>query len=241
MYQTAHHSTSLLSLTTTLGLLTTMTHSVLLVEDQAITRHWLAQAIDDHCQLALIGAADCLKTASKMLDELKPDVLLTDLKLPDGSGIDLIRTCQKTSSCQSLVITALRDEAHVFAAIEAGARGYLLKSSTTEQISNAVIAMLDGGSPISPAAASYLLNRCKPLHKERSGCKTNTPSLTNREQQVLGLIAKGHSYGDIAAKLFVSIHTVNSHIKQLYRKLAVRSRGQAVYEATQMGLLRTNE
>jgi len=235
-----------------------MTHcpSVIIVEDQEHTLNRLADAIRSIPQLELVGTADCAVDGRRMLEELRPDILLTDLNLPDGNGIDLIHRATDLGTTEAMVITVFGDEKHVVKAIRAGATGYLLKDCDAVDIGEALLQLRDGGSPISPSIARYLLNIFQKESAKEEGAefvgsnKANAssqiasgsepdakPTLTRREHEVLRLIAKGFSYQEIAESLQLSIHTVTSHIKHIYRKLAVGSRGEAVYEASQIGLL----
>lgn len=234
--------------------------SIVIVEDQEHTLNRLADAIRSNPQLNLVGTADCAADGLCLLEELRPDILLTDLNLPDGSGVDLIRYASNSGSTESIVITVFGDEKHVVTAIRAGATGYLLKDCDADRVGEAVLQVVDGGSPISPSIARYLLKVFQSdsvteeaptasstakeprLSVEAGGGKPDAnsqgnPPLTKREHEVLRLIAKGFSYQEIAESLHLSIHTVTSHIKHIYRKLAVGSRGEAVYEAGQIGLL----
>ena len=220
------------------------THSVLLVEDQDHTRERLARVIEGHPQLTLLAAVGTFAEAQEQLAKQPPRVLLTDLGLPDGNGIDLIRTAQANHpETDCMVITVFGDEKHVIGAIEAGASGYLLKDGSADYIGQSIMQMLNGGSPISASIARYLLKRFQapPAANPSEPTPADAPKLTEREQEVLKLIAKGFAYGEIADMLHLSVHTVTSHIKQIYRKLAVRSRGEAVYEAMQLGLLNIND
>jgi len=220
------------------------THTVLLVEDQEHTRERLARVIEGHPQLSLQAAVGSFAEGQKQLVKQAPRVLLTDLGLPDGNGIDLIRTVQTNCpQTDCMVITVFGDEKHVIGAIEAGATGYLLKDGSADYIGESIMQMLNGGSPISASIARYLLKRFQaaPAATPNESTSADAPKLTEREQEVLKLIAKGFAYGEIADMLHLSVHTVTSHIKQIYRKLAVRSRGEAVYEAMQLGLLNMND
>jgi len=220
----------------------TASNSVLLVEDQDHTRERIAHVIAGHPQLTLLAAVGNCAAALDALAEHTPRVLLTDLGLPDGNGIDLIREVQsKHPTTDCMVITVFGDEKHVIGAIEAGASGYLLKDGSADYIGQSIMQMLNGGSPISASIARYLLKRFQTPPVATVDPATTVPKLTEREQEVLKLIAKGFAYGEIADMLHLSVHTVTSHIKQIYRKLAVRSRGEAVYEAMQLGLLNLND
>lgn len=221
------------------------THRILIVEDQQHTRNRLADAVRQHPDLELIGEAENLDQGRHYLSTLKPDVLLTDLNLPDGNGIELIRMAATGKTTESIVITVFGDEKHVVSALEAGATGYLLKDCDAVDVSKAILQVRGGGSPISPSIARYLLKRfhTEPTAQPGNAAQTDTtnndsrPALTRREHEVLRLIAKGFSYQEIAETLTLSVHTVTSHIKHIYRKLAVGSRGEAVYQASQIGLL----
>jgi DNA-binding NarL/FixJ family response regulator len=143
-----------------------------------------------------------------------------------------------------MVVTVFGDEQHVIASIEAGATGYILKDSLPEQFVGLIAQLRAGGSPISPMIARQLLRRMKPAAAPASsalgkppGSDTPEQALSPRESEVLGLIAKGFNFAEIARLLEVSPHTITAHVKKIYQKLAVHSRGEAVYEATRMGLL----
>jgi len=132
-----------------------------------------------------------------------------------------------------MVITVFGDERTVVAAIEAGARGYLLKDGTDAEIVRGVIDILRGFSPISPAIARYLLRRLQ----DESPTVEAAPHLSGREREVLELLARGFRNSEIANALGITTHTVTSYVRQLYRKLEVGSRGEAVFEAVHLGLL----
>jgi DNA-binding NarL/FixJ family response regulator len=219
---------------------------VLLLEDDPATRERLARIVTTSGTLELAGAFGDLKSALAWLAAHEPpQVLLVDLQLPDGSGVDLIRAARRLApEAESMVISVFGDEAHVVTAIEAGATGYLLKDASAEEIAMAITRLLAGEAPISSAIARHLLRRFRALPGAGASAPA-TPAasapiespLTPREGEVLALIAKGLSYQRIALTLGMSPHTVTSHIKQIYRKLAVNSRGEAVFEAQQLGLL----
>lgn len=222
---------------------------VLVVEDDPQTREFFAAAVRRHPRLALAAAAGTVLQAIAALDATGAhfDVLLTDLGLPDGSGLQVIRhAAQRHPLCEALVISMFGDEENVLASIEAGALGYIHKDSAPEDIAGTIVEMKQGGSPISPMIARRVLAQYRGGRTAGPGAPqpaavagADDPALSPREQEVLELIARGFSYAEIARLKSVSVHTVKSHVKNLYRKLAVRSRGEAVYEATQLGLLAT--
>lgn len=211
--------------------------TVLLLEDDPATRERLAGIVAGAPGLELAAAFGELRSALAWLAaNPPPQVLLVDLQLPDGSGIELIRAARRIApQSESMVISVFGDEAHVVSAIEAGATGYLLKDASADEIVSAIARLRAGESPISSAIARHLLKRFRTAD-EPAGALQVSP-LTPRENEVLQLIAKGLSYQRIADTLGMSPHTVTTHIKQIYRKLAVNSRGEAVFEATQLGLL----
>lgn len=217
-------------------------HRVLLVEDDAPTRRHLARAIDAHPALALVGDAASLAEARAALGREPPDVLLTDLGLPDGSGVELIRELRSAAPrALAMVITALGDEKTVISAIEAGASGYLLKDGSVAEIGEALLELVAGGSPISPSIARYVLRRLQRGAAEPAHPAPDAPKLTAREHEILSLIAKGFSFPEIAGLLAISAHTVTTHVRHIYEKLEVSSRASAVYEAVQIGLIRMED
>jgi len=204
--------------------------TVVIVEDDAHTRKYLSQAIDNNEQLKLLGSASCCKEALRLLKK-QPDIVLMDLELPDGSGIDLIRRFfVADGQSQFVVMTVFGDDQHVIPALEAGATGYLLKDMDPNNIGDMIALLLDGGAPISPSIALKLLKR---FHQPES---IQSP-LTDKEHKVLGLMSKGYNYHESAEHLQISYHTVVSHVRNIYKKLEVHSRSEAIYEASQMGIL----
>lgn len=212
--------------------------TVVVVEDDPHTRAHIARAVKSHRRLSLAGEAGTCAEGRALLAEKPPDVLLTDLGLPDGSGVDLIRGLRaRRPDSRALVITVFGDERSVVESLEAGASGYLLKDGTPEEIGSAIDQLLDGGAPISPHIARYLLKRFHTPGAERRPVR-DAPALTARETEVLELIAKGFGYAEIARILGISAHTVTTHVRRIYGKLEVGSRGEAVYEAVNLGLIR---
>lgn len=209
---------------------------VLVIEDEAQTRERLARAVAADPALALCGTAANCAEARILFAEHRPQAVLVDLGLPDGDGAALIRELSAASAeTLFMVITVFGDEAHVVEAIKAGASSYLLKDASALKVARSIHEMLAGGSPISPGVARYLLQRMQlPAEPRRVEA---TAQLSSRERDVLSLVAKGYAYQEIGEALQVSVNTVGSHVKQIYRKLAVSSRGEAVYEAVQQGLI----
>lgn len=216
-------------------------HRVLLIEDDPPIRERLARALAAHgdCRVASAGT---LAEARARLAEGEQDLIVSDLRLPDGLAIDLLAEArERHPGIEILVISVLGDETTILAAIAAGASGYLLKDALPEDIHATAMEVLSGGSPISPSIARFIVRRAR---QESSGAPAtagpgeDAPRLTPRELDILWGIAKGLTYNEIADQLDLSRHTVPGHIKAIYRKLQVQTRGEAVYEAIQCGLIR---
>ena len=219
-----------------------MAIEVLIVEDEPEFMRRFADAVLGDAGLALLGAVSNGQAAKALLDRQRPDVLLVDLGLPDISGIEVIQHAQQRHpDCDVLVVTMFGDDAHVVGAIEAGAAGYLLKDAAPERIAAAVHELRGGGAPISPSIARRILSRLRgnaPVGTaSRQAPLEQASPLTARETELLRMVAKGLSFDTIGELLEISPHTVVAHVKKIYRKLAVHSRGEAVYEASQLGLL----
>lgn len=211
----------------------------MVVEDDAVTRRLLCSAIELESSLVLVGACSTVTNALVWLEFNQCDLLLTDLGFPDGSGLMIIDACQKLNpQADIMVITMSSDEDKVLACIEAGASGYVLKETAHKEVVRALLDVLNGGSPISPVIARKVLTR---MRLQRTQAIEPAPSewgsLTRREAAILQLIARGSSYAKVASALGLSIGTVQTHIKRIYGKLSVHSRGEAVYEARRRGLL----
>ncbi|HPQ97318.1 MAG: response regulator transcription factor [Thiothrix sp.] len=215
---------------------------VFLVEDDTPTLQRLAAILAQAPELEVVGMAGTFSEASAWLEQQAPDVLLTDLGLPDGNGKQLIeQTRQLHPRAEIMVISRFGDENSVVEAIKAGAGGYLLKDESHEHILSAVEQLLQGGSPISPAIARYILDYFQ--HEDVTEAAVSPDGgdsdnlLTPKEKMVLQYISRGYSNKEIARSLDISPHTVASHIKRIYRKLEVNSRNEAVYEGWRMGQL----
>ena len=219
--------------------------NVLVVEDDALTRRSLCMAIESEPVLRLSAACDSLQSGLAALEAGPCDILLTDLGLPDGSGLEIIRACVRLyPDCDIMVLTMSSDEEQVLACIEAGAAGYVLKNAGRENIVRALLDLHCGGSPISPLVARKVLSRMRsevklppPMPTAEVRILEEDVQLTRRESAILELIARGDSYAEMAQLLSVSVGTVQTHVKNIYAKLSVHSRGEAVYEAQRRGLL----
>lgn len=239
---------------------------VWVVEDDSHARAFFEASVRRSPQLQWLGGAGTVREALDWLagDGVAPDVVLVDLGLPDGSGLAVIAAAvARYPRCEPLVISVFGDEDSVLASIEAGALGYIHKDAAPEDIAQTIVEMKAGASPISPMIARRVLARYRllqtagrPEHAaappaagaatpvqpaapaDKSGGDAGRALLSRREQEVLALIARGFSYAEIARLQGLSVHTVQTHIKHLYGKLAVHSKNEAVFEAMRLGLLR---
>lgn len=211
--------------------------SVALVEDDPRTRERLVQALARAPRLCLAYAAATVADMVGWLRANSVDVLLVDLGLPDGSGLEVIRQCRALSpATEVMVITMFGDEENMMNAFEAGARGYLLKDGTEDDLAQHVLSLSAGGSPMTPVIARQLLARLAP----RPSAQEDAPRaevLTAREQDILAKLARGYTYAETAELLSIAPSTVQTHVKNIYSKLAVHSKAEAIFEARQMGLL----
>ncbi|MCB2088828.1 MAG: response regulator transcription factor [Sphingomonadaceae bacterium] len=209
---------------------------IAIVEDNATVREHFIEIISTADGLDLAGIAPNLAKAGDLIRQ-QPDLFLVDIGLPDGSGLDFIPKIKAGCTAKALVVTSFGDRETVVSAIRAGADGYLLKDSSPAVILDGIEVTLAGGAPISASAAVYLLDRLR----DGSTIEVATPEdsgLTPREVELLELFAKGESYKDAARTLGISPLTIGNHVKSIYRKLAVHSRGEAVYEAIKTGQLK---
>jgi DNA-binding NarL/FixJ family response regulator len=208
--------------------------TVLVVEDDERFRDAFCAMVGDAPDMSLVGSAEDLPEALALLRRLQPAVLLVDLGLPSGSGIELIRFAHaQLPQTDVMVVTVFGDEPHVMASLEAGATGYLLKDTGATDLTEQIRSLHAGGSPISPVIARQLLLRLAP--EPQAGAEA---LLSPQERQVLTLSAKGFSFEEIARMLEVSRHTVSTYVKRSYRKLQVHSKTEAIYEARRLGLVR---
>lgn len=207
---------------------------IAIVEDDPLTMGRIEQCLGHNDDMAVVATAANVAQGQPMVAAGGYDVLLCDLGLPDGSGIDLIRASSAAHpDADIIVITIFAEQSKVISSIKAGARGYLLKDENLDGCGDRIREVRRGGSPISPIIARQLLRQLAPTPM------TGEPdvALTQREAEVLNLLARGFSYGEIAGILNLSAQTIGTHVKNLYRKLEVRSRSEAVFEASSRGII----
>jgi DNA-binding NarL/FixJ family response regulator len=211
--------------------------SVAIVEDDPRTRGRFVHALARADRLCLAYATGTVGEMVAWLRNHSVDVLLVDLGLPDGSGLEVIRQCRGLSpGTEIMVISMFGDEAHMMRAFEAGARGYLLKDGTEDDLAAHVLSLSAGGSPMTPIIARQLLTRLSPTPAAPRAA-TADETLTARERDILAKLARGYTYAETAEILGISPSTVQSHVKNIYSKLAVHSKTEAIHEARQLGIL----
>ena len=217
---------------------------VALVEDDVNFQQALHDAIGNAPDMLLLSVASTRAQGLQALEGEPMDVLLVDLGLPDGSGIDVIRAAHaRWPGCGIMVSTAFGDEVHVMQSLEAGAAGYLLKDSAPQSMLAEIRSLHAGGSPISPLIARQILMRFRqldnpaPVTAQAPPCEKLRVALSAREQQVLEFITKGFTSEEIAGLMSVSRHTVLTYVRRIYAKFEVNSKTEAIFEARRYGLL----
>lgn len=206
-----------------------MSTSVLLVDDHELIRHGLAMAFAREAGFAVIGEAATIAEAQAMIASLQPDVAVVDLRLPDGSGLDLVRTLRKERNDLGLVVlTMYAGDEQIFAAMDAGASAFVGKDSpSSEVIAAARHAAVAPRSFTCAGLPEAMMRRLS----------STTPRLSDRERQVLDLLADGLGVATIAANLYISESTAKTHIAKVYEKLGAGNRAQALVSAMRMGLI----
>ena len=212
---------------------------VLVVDDHALFRRGLQMVLGAESDVEVIGEASDGAEALKVAAETLPDVVLMDVRMPRRGGIDATTAIKDAvPSAKIIMLTISDEEADLYDAIKAGAMGYLLKEISIDEVATAVRSVHNGQSLISPSMASKLLNEFATMvRKDDERQQVPTPRLTDREMEVLKLVAKGLNNRDIAKKLFISENTVKNHIRNILEKLQLHSRMEAVVYAVREKLL----
>jgi len=208
---------------------------VLIADDQALIREGLALLLGQFEELEVVGVASDGESAVAMATELRPDVVLMDIVMPGMDGVDATRQITTVlPRTQVVILSAYADDESIFAAISAGASGYLTKDSGAEQIRRAIATVQAGGALLDPHVQKRLLEHVRSVSAKRSPEPPH--DLTQREVEVLHLISHGLSNAEIAGRLFVSEATVKTHVNNILAKTHLRDRAQAVAYAFIHGL-----
>lgn len=214
---------------------------VIIADADNTIRQLLSRVLDAHPRMQVLAVYANPAEARASLAKPRPagggvDILVLDLEFAASQVEELLAEAGR-AGLKTVIYSKRDDESSVLGAIERGADGYVLKQADSGNLLHALLQLAEGGAPISPALTAHLIKRFR-REPTVAPVAADGTSLTGREQEVLTYIAKGLSYGEISGLLEMSRHTVTSHVRHIYRKLSVGSRGEAVYEAMQMGLLR---
>ena len=212
---------------------------VVLIDDDAQIRHVISRELLGDLRTDLVAQGDSLREGRRLITQTAFDVMLIDLNLGDGNGFDLIDYMKSVNPmAEAIVVSAMEDEQHALRAFELGATGYLVKSSWFGNFPQAVLQVVNGGASITPNLARRLLSKLEhPVKPKNRHVVEPEDRLTAREKEMLQMVSSGYTSSEIAARLLISAQTVNTHLKNVFRKLQVRSRAQAVSIAAMRGLL----
>ncbi|MEX0832694.1 MAG: response regulator transcription factor [Actinomycetota bacterium] len=215
------------------------TLKVLIVDDHALFRRGLQMVLEQENDIEVVGEAADGAEAIEKSQQLMPDVVLMDVRMPKRSGIEATKEIRDLlPHAKILMLTISDEEADLYDAIKAGASGYLLKEISIEEVADAIRSVWAGQSRISPSMASKLLTEFAAMSKRADERKqVPAPRLTEREMEVLRLVAEGLNNRDIGARLFISENTVKNHIRNILEKLHLHSRMEAVVYAVREKLL----
>jgi DNA-binding NarL/FixJ family response regulator len=205
---------------------------ILLADDHTLFRDGLRALFNSLPDTAVVGEAAAGGEAVELAEHLQPDVILMDIQMPGVNGIEATRKIVQTSPhIGVIVVTMFEDDDSVFAAMRAGARGYVLKGASQEEMLRAIRAVAQGDAQFGTDIAARLMNFFAAPRPPQI-----FPELTDREREVLALIAQGHNNSEIARKLVISVKTVRNHVSNIFSKLQVADRAQAIIQAREAGL-----
>jgi DNA-binding NarL/FixJ family response regulator len=217
--------------------------TVVLCDDQALVRGGLRMILSTHDDIEVVGEAVDGAEAIAVVRELKPDVVLMDIRMPGLDGIEATRRLAADQSVKARIVmlTTFNEDEYLYDALRAGAAGFLLKTCPPDELIHAVRRTAAGETPLAPEITHQLIDGY--MQRDRSGATraVQLDHLTEREVEVLGLMAKGRTNADIAAELYLGEATVKTHINRIFAKLAVRDRTQAVILAYEAGLVRPGD
>jgi DNA-binding NarL/FixJ family response regulator len=214
---------------------------ILLADDQALVRTGFRMILDNAPDMEVVGEADDGERAVTRSLELQPDVVLMDIRMPDVDGVEATRricASERTRGTRVLILTTFDLDEYVYAALHAGASGFLLKDTLADDLLSAIRVVARGDAVVAPAVTRRLLERYIGKGAERTAPATSLNTLTEREREVLTLIAGGLTNAEIAARLYLGEGTVKTHVHRILTKLGLRDRVQAVVYAYESGLVR---
>jgi DNA-binding NarL/FixJ family response regulator len=221
-----------------------MTISLVLADDHAVVRAGTRQLLERQLDMQVLGEAADGEEAVRLAQELKPDVVVMDVRMPKMSGVEATRRIkQETPEVAVLVLTAHDDDEYVFALLQTGANGYLLKTAETDELVRAIRTVAAGQSALDPTVAGKVVAqfaRGQPLSDMLVNVKDEYEGLTEREMEILRLVGKGLTNKKIGKQLYISDRTVQAHLSNIFSKLGVESRTEAAMYAVRRGWV-TNE
>jgi NarL family two-component system response regulator LiaR len=210
---------------------------IVIADDHAVVRQGTRSLLERESDMEVIGEAGDGEEAVKVIDALKPDVVIIDIAMPKLNGVEVTKQIKpRHPSTAVLILTAYDDDEYVFALLEAGAAGYLLKDVDSREVVNAVRAVYAGESVLHPVIARKVIDRFRPQAADATKDKPAI-DLSEREMEVLKLAARGMSNSDIADVLFINVRTVQGHLSSIFNKLSVGSRTEAIFQAVKRGWL----
>jgi len=217
---------------------------ILLADDHAVVRAGTRQLLERHTDIKVVGEASTGREAIHLATELLPDVVVMDVRMPEGGGIEATkRIKEKHPDIAVLVLTAHDDDEYVFALLQAGANGYLLKTAEADELLTAIRTVMRGELALAPTVAGKVVSQFtsgKTLPDVLSTIKQNYGGLTDREMDILRAVGKGLTNKEIGRALFISDRTVQAHLSNIFSKLNVGSRTEAVMHAVRQGWIAHN-
>lgn len=211
---------------------------VVVVDDHELFRRGLRLLLEQEDDITVVGEASDGHAGTTLVSEVLPDVVLLDVRMPQADGIEACRAIKEVAPTTKIIMLTMSDEeADLYEAVKAGASGYLLKDSSIDDVSHAVRVVAEGQSLISPSMAAKLLDEFKEMSRRSAAAEIPSPRLTDRELEVLRLVAQGLNNREIARRLVISENTVKNHVRNILEKLQLHSRMEAVLYAVRENLL----
>jgi len=214
---------------------------IVIADDHAVVRQGTRSLLEREKDMEVVGEAGDGEEAVKIIDQLQPDVAIIDIAMPKLNGVEVTKQIKpRHPSTAVLILSAYDDDEYIFALLEAGAAGYLLKDVDSVEVVNAVRAVFAGESVLHPVIARKVIGRFRPPAAQ-AGKEKPAIELSEREMEVLKLAARGMSNSDIANDLFINVRTVQGHLSSIFNKLGVGSRTEAIFQAVKKGWLSFEE
>jgi NarL family two-component system response regulator LiaR len=214
---------------------------IVIADDHTVVRQGTRSLLERESDMEVVGEAGDGEEAVKIIEQLKPDVAILDIAMPKLNGVEVTKRIKPLlPSTAVLILTAYDDDEYVFALLEAGAAGYLLKDVDSKEVVDAVRAVYAGESVLHPVIARKVVSRFRPA-AAAPGKDKPVEELSEREMEVLKLAARGMSNSDIAKELFINVRTVQGHLSSIFNKMSVGSRTEAVFQAVKKGWLSLQE